>query len=134
MHPLQLQEELKVFPEAFSTLSLDDADKRADAAQIYAVASQNPVVWNLQRAAQDLASTFRGRSHEELINPPQPPSPPAPEPKIGINVSVKFELLPAQTQQAILQAVGLPGDPHAAIKTATEGIAAMSEASQHLQT
>jgi hypothetical protein len=106
--PLDFQTEFEVEPEMYSTLALDDQDKRNDAMQICQLAMGNPAVWNIYQAAKDVAATFRGRSNEDLVNPPrQPQMPPI---KLSANLAIKFGSLPQPIQDEIFQAVGLPVD------------------------
>jgi hypothetical protein len=104
--PYEIQEEIEVEPEAGSTLSVDDEFRRMAGVQLYQLAESDPSVWNKFECAKYLASTIKGADASKLVLQPQPP-PPQP-PKGTISLAIKFAELPADSQQYILQQMGLP--------------------------
>jgi hypothetical protein len=104
--PFEIQEDIEVEPEADSTLSVDDEFRRMSAMQLYQLAEGDPTVWNKWEAAKLVAGTIKGADASKLVLPPtQPPPPP---PKGSINLTIKYPELPPDTQQYLLQQMGLP--------------------------
>lgn len=101
LDPMEIQEDIQVEPSAMSMLAVDDELKRNAAMQFYQFAAQDPITFNKPYAAEFLAGTIRGIDPAKAINPPAPPPPPPT--KTGINVSVKFEMLPPEAQVEVLQ-------------------------------
>ncbi|HVN78615.1 MAG TPA: hypothetical protein VMW38_06425 [Terriglobia bacterium] len=83
--PLDIQQDFHCFAESYSTLALDDIDRQQASKTIYAIATANPRVWNVHRAAELLATTFRGHSASELLNDPAKMPPPMPPIRLAIN-------------------------------------------------
>ena len=101
--PLDLQQDFKIYPEAMSTLALDDIDKQQAVKQIWAIAQTNPRLFNVRKAAELLCSTFRGHSGDELLIPADKMQPPLPP----LKLNVAFDKLRAGLQNAILQKYGI---------------------------
>jgi hypothetical protein len=111
---------IEVEPEAGSTLAVDDDFKRQSVLQLYQMAEQDPVLWNKRYAATKLAQMTRGIDVSQALNPEQPPQ--AAGPKVGVNISVPFDKLQPDTQNAILQIVGLPQSNDAIAKGQLDAI------------
>jgi hypothetical protein len=106
LDPYEIQDDIEVEPEAGSTLSVDDEFRRMSAMQLYQLAEGDPAVWNKFEVAKVVAATIKGCDAAKVINQPQPPPPPVP--KGAINLSIKFQELPLDSQQVVLQMMGLP--------------------------
>ena len=131
--PLELQEDLEVIPELGSTLALDDEFKRSSAEKLYLVASADPILWNKREAAQQLASTFRARDAEKLLNPEMPPSPRVPETRVSISLAIKWEELPADVQNEILGKTGLSPSTDLAARDALKSVERLNQAAKAAQ-
>lgn len=125
--PMDIQQDLQVFSESYSTLALDDIDKQRAAERIYAVASQNPRVFNLRKAAELYASTFRGHTADELLNQnPPPPMPP-------IRLTIAWKDLSESEKQLMKQRMGLMPGPNDELAVQVEGLEHMRKGADHLQ-
>ena len=131
--PLELQEDLEVIPELGSTLALDDEFKRSSAEKLYLVASADPVLWNKREAAQQLASTFRARDAEKLLNPEMPPSPRVPETRVSISLALKWDDLPGEVQNEILQKTGLSPSADLDARDALKSVERLNQAAKAAQ-
>jgi hypothetical protein len=100
----EIQEDIQVEPAAGSMLAVDDDLRRNAAMQFYGFASQNPAVFNINYAAEFLASTIRGIDPGKAINPPAPPQPPPP--KVSVAIAVKWPEIPPEVQAQLLQGAG----------------------------
>lgn len=125
--PMDIQEEFEIIPEEGSTLADDDEYRIGKLQQAYALASQDPTIWNKRAIAMKLAAVIPGGTPEEFILPP-PPAPPPPPPKVSINVAVKMEDQAPDVQSYLLEQMGAPHEGTAVLKTIKHG----ADAIQHV--
>ena len=102
-----LQEVYEVLPEAGSTLAADDEFRVRGLQQFFLIGEKHPDIVDLRNVAKKMAEATPGINAEDVIKP-EPPAPPPPAPKMTINLSIKWETLPADVQAAFLQKEGLP--------------------------
>lgn len=105
----EIQGDIQVEPAAESMLSVDDDLRKQAAQEFYMVASQNPVDFNKNYAAQFYAGTIRGLDVSKAVNPPAAAQPVPP--KVNVAIAVKWAELPANIQAEILQGSGAQVDP-----------------------
>ncbi len=130
---LDIQEQLTVEPEAGSYLAVDDQLRQQAAMDLHAVAAASPGIIDQRKVAEFQLSTIRGIGDpKDYILPPTPPQPTDEFRKnLGVNVTAKFEDLPAPLQNQILQGAGL-GNPATAselqARDTTKGVKELSGA------
>lgn len=108
LDPMEIQEDIQVEPVAGSMLAVDDDLKRNAAEKFYMIAAQDPINFNVNYAAEFLASTIRGVDPGKAINPPAPQQPEPP--RVGVNIAVKWLELPAEVRAQILTGAGAQVD------------------------
>jgi hypothetical protein len=126
LRPLDIQQDFQVFAEAFSTLASDDLDKVRAANEIYATASANPKLWNLRKAAELKAQTFRGHTAEELLNQQPPQSIPIPK------FTVNWKDLSQEQRAMLMQKWGLQIGPGQQLALQVDQLEKLHEGAEHL--
>lgn len=105
--PQEIQEDIEVEPEAMSILAVNDELIKKDAVEYYQMAASNPSVFDVRYAAERLATTVPGVDPTKALVPP-PDGPPMPETRMNVSLSIKFDDLPAEIQNAMLEKIGMP--------------------------
>lgn len=135
LHPLEIQEDYGVEPEAGSYLSVDD-DLRTDAAtKLGAVAAQAPGVINMRKVVRFALSTIRGIGNPDdyLLPEPQGPAPPPP-PRVNVNIGLTGKLpdIPPDVANEALQAAGFQPSPEMAQQGTIDAIGKLSHAADQV--
>lgn len=103
VEPMMFQTDGEVTSEIGSTLADDDDAKVDKATKLWNAALQRPDQFNVSKARDEfLIAMGKGKDLQAWAAPPPPPAPP-PEVKTSMSVAAKFELLPAEAQNEILQ-------------------------------
>jgi len=114
--PYEIQDPMiTVEPVAGSTLAVDDELRAGKIQSVYQMAETDPTIWNKYEVAKLVLTTIKGiGSTDKLLRDPSEQAPAGP--KVGVNVSVPFDKLQPDTQNEILQMLGLPPSQDATAK------------------
>jgi hypothetical protein len=126
--PYEIQDPLiSVEPVAGSTLAVDDELRAGKIQTIYQMAEADPILWNKFAAAKLVLTTIKGVGDtSKLLNNPNPPAPAGP--KISANITIAFDKLQPDTQNDILQYIGLPPSDDATAKGQLDAVIHTSRA------
>lgn len=106
--PQMFQVDGEITVKAGSILAEDDETKKAESLTLLQIAAQSGGKINIDTALQEvLIAHGKGRELQRWMAPPPPPPPPEPA-KASFSVAAKFEMLPEQMQQAVLEKAGIP--------------------------
>ena len=126
--PYEIQDPaISVEPLAGSTLAVDDELRAGKIQTVYQMAEADPSVWNKFEAAKLVLTTIKGIGDtSKLLNDPAQQAPPGP--KVGVNVSIPLDKMPADFQQWVIQTV--TGQPSADLETSSKlkGVQQLSDA------
>lgn len=93
---------IEVEPVAGSTLAVDDELRANKIQNIYQFAMQNPGLWNQFKVAKLMLTTVKGvGATDDLLNDPAAQAPQGP--KVGVNISIPLDKMPADIQQDVFQ-------------------------------
>ena len=127
LDPFEIQEDLEVEPEAGSYLAVDDELRQNAAFKLQSAAQANPMIYDQRKVANFYLSTIPDIGDPEDYILPEPPPPPPPV-KVNMSIAVKWEDLPADVQNQLLQAGQMQPSQELELQDTLKGITKLSDA------
>jgi hypothetical protein len=134
LDPMQIQADFEVEPEAGSYLAVDDEMRQQAAQNLTQVAMANPDIIDRQKVIRFQMSTIRGIGNPDDYFLQQPPPPPPPQPKVGANITIPLDKMPADIVNQLLPLIGLQPSQALAHKDQMDAVTQAGEAADAADT
>jgi hypothetical protein len=126
--PYEIQDPLiEVEPVAGSTLAVDDELRANKIQNIYQMAEADPQTWDKYEAGKLVLTTIKGIGDTSKLLKDPAAQPPA-GPKVGVNISIPLDKMPADIINQGLQMVGFQPSADMAAKQTLEAVQHASDA------